>query len=599
MTGGPALDQLAPGVPEILTKWWGWRREPASILHNTGKAESFHLTDLGNAGRGKAKHYTRSDLGNAERFLDMHGDKVRWCPARKAWFLYDDTRWAPDERGHVVKLAHETARSIFEDAAHETDEAKQKEIVKFAVASQNKNRIDGMLSQVKPYLAVGMDELDRDPWLLICKNGTLDLRTGELRGQDPEDLITRLAPVEYDPQATCPRFKQFLKEILVDDDVISFVKRFAGYTLTGITRERLFAILHGSGKNGKSTFVNILHDVMGDYATNTDTETILAKRHQGVGNDVAALKGARFVSAAEVEKGRRLAESKVKQLTGNDTVTARFLFGEPFDFRPAFKLWLSTNNKPVIQGTDDAIWDRIRLVPFEHRFEGSTADLKLPEKLKDELPGVLAWMVEGCLEWQEHGLGEPESVKAATDQYRSEMDTLAAFIEDRCIVRRDATAQATPLYQQYRMWCDSAGEHADTQKTFGMRLTERGFESGRASSGVNKGRKIWHGIGLRLDTDPPDEADDRSPGEPSADDRSPDESGIGMGDTAGSAPSSERSEPTNHKVPLDIPRVYKEYGKRFTSFTSFTDEEKAAGEEPENNSTNSQTHTDEEWEGSY
>jgi putative DNA primase/helicase len=548
----------------------------------------------GSKPKSSGKTYTRSDLGNAERFVDMHGDKVRWCPARKSFFLYDGTRWAPDERGHVVKLAHETARSIFKDAAHETDEAKQKEIAKFAVASQNKNRIDGLLSQAKPYLAVGMDELDRDPWALNCENGTLDLRGGELRAHDPAALITRVVPVEYDPDARCPRFEQFLKETLVDKAVISFVKRYAGYTLSGVTRERLFAILWGGGKNGKTTLVELLQDAMGDYATNTDTETILAKKYQGVGNDVAALKGARFVSAAEVERGRRLAESKVKQLTGSDTVTARFLFGEPFDFRPQFKLWLSTNNKPVIQGTDDAIWDRIRLIPFEQRFEGSKADLKLPEKLREELPGILAWMVEGCLEWQEHGLGEPERVKAATDQYRSDMDTLAAFLEDRCIVRRDAVAQATPLYKEYRMWCDDAGERPETQKTFGMRLTERGFESARSSSGVNKGRKVWHGIGLRTDIKPPGGGDNSSPGERSSPDRSPGESGVGIGNTSGGGGGGERSEPTNQQVPLDIPRVYNKVGKRFTSFTSFTTDEKAIVEEARTNSTNSETHTPDE-----
>jgi putative DNA primase/helicase len=568
-TGGRTLEELVPGAPAKIAKFLGWERAD---------------------NRDGRRNYTRSDLGNAERFVDMHGDKVRWCPARKSFFLYDDTRWAPDERGHVVKLAHETARSIFKDAAHETDEAKQKEIAKFAVASQNKNRIDGLLSQAKPYLAVGMDELDRDPWDLNCANGTLDLRTGELRAQDPADLITRVAPVEYAPDARCPRFERFLKETLVDEAVITFMKRYAGYTLTGITRERALAILHGGGKNGKSTFVEILQDVMGGYAQNTDAETILAKKYQGVGNDVAALKGARFVSAAEVERGRRLAESKVKQLTGSDTVTARFLFGEPFDFRPQFKLWLSTNNKPVITGVDDAIWDRIRLVPFEQRFEGSKADLKLPEKLREELPGILAWMVEGCLEWQEHGLGEPERVKAATDQYRSDMDTLAAFIEDRCIVRRDAVAQATPLYKEYRMWCDDAGERPETQKTFGMRLTERGFESARSSSGVNKGRKIWHGIGLRNDIKPPGGDGDGSPGERSGDDGSPDESGVGIGNTSSGGSGGERSEPTNQQVPLGIPRVYNKAGKRFTSFTSFTAAEKTTGEEAQTNSTNSETH---------
>lgn len=485
-TGGRTLEELIPSMPSRIAKFLSWEQADSRELR---------------------RYYERSDLGNAERFVDMHGDKVRWCPARKSWLFYDSKRWMWDERGCVVKLAHQTARSIYNDAVIEPDPAKQKEIAKFAVASQNEGRISGMLSQAKPYLAVGMDELDRDRWALNCQNGTLDLRTGNLLPHDPADLITRLAPVEYDSEAECPRFKQFLKETL-DTAVAAFLKRYAGYTLTGITRERLFAILYGFGKNGKTTLVELLQDTMGDYATNTDTETILAKKYQGVGNDVAALKGARFVSAAEVEKGRRLAESKVKQLTGSDTVTARFLFGEPFNFRPEFKLWLSTNNKPVVQGTDDAIWDRIRLIPFTQRFEDDKADPKLPEKLREELPGILAWMIEGCLEWQEHGLGEPESVKTATDQYRQDMDTLASFLEDRCVVCPDAVAPATPLYKQYQMWCDDAGEKPETQKMFGMRLSERGFTSAKIKSGTHKDRKGWFGIGIRADDPGPKNPDD-------------------------------------------------------------------------------------------
>jgi putative DNA primase/helicase len=559
-TGGRTLGELIPSLPDKIAKFLSWE-----------KADSRELP----------RHYELSDLGNAERFIDMHGDEVRWCPARKSWLLYDSKRWAWDECGCVVRLAHLTARSIHKDAATEQDPAKQKEIAKFAVASQNEGRISGMLSQAKPYLAVGMAELDIDPWVLNCQNGTLDLHTGNLRSHNPADLITRLAPVEYDPHAECPRFKQFLKETL-DEAVISFIKRYAGYTLTGITRERLFAILYGFGKNGKTTLVELLQDVMGDYATNTDTETILAKKYQGVGNDVAALKGARFVSAAEVEKGRRLAESKVKQLTGSDTVTARFLFGEPFNFRPVFKLWLSTNNKPVVQGTDDAIWDRIRLIPFTRRFEGSKADPKLPEKLREELPGILVWMIEGCLEWQEHGLEEPESVKAATDQYRQEMDTLAAFLEDRCVLRDHLVAPATPLYKQYRLWCDDAGEKPETQKMFGMRLRERGYTNAKITQGPHKDRKGWFGIGLRADDrgqedpdgggekppKPPDGGGDGPLSEPPADDRPPAIFADFAGKMSIESSTADHSGPTNQKDSYKKPRDRENVEKRSASSAS-------------------------------
>src|SRR5215204_3503495 len=560
-TGGRRLGELFPKLPEKIADFLGWERRKM---------------------RDQRRHYMRTDLGNAERFVDAHQDRVLWCPARKAFLCWDGKRYAWDERGEAVKLAHATARSIFHEAADAEGEDEQKAITKWALASQNESRINAMLSQARPYLAVGMEELDCDPWLVNCQNGTLDLRTGRLKDHNPSDRITKIVPVDYDPDAPAPRFKRFLKEALMDDALIKFVKRYSGYTLTGITRERLLAILYGFGKNGKTTLAELLRDVMGDYATNTDTETLLMKRYQGVGNDVAALKGARFVSAAEVEQGRRLAESKVKQLTGRDTVTARFLFGEPFNFTPEFKLWLSTNNKPVIQGTDDAIWDRIRLIPFTQRFDGERQDPKLPEKLRNELAGVLAWMVEGCLEWQEHGLGEPETVREATDQYRAEMDTLAAFIEDRCVVREGIVAPATPLYKQYQMWCDDAGEKPETQKMFGMRLRERGFTSDKIKRGPHKDRKGWFGIGLRADhPDPedPEDSSDEPSGSSGAGDEGPQrgrsaedgplgESRSSKPNSSGGGAPSGQSGPKLRNPPYQSPRVGGDSEKRSASSAS-------------------------------
>jgi putative DNA primase/helicase len=518
-----------------------------------------------------------------------------------------------DERGEAVKLAHQTARSIYKDAANETDPDKQKQIAKFALATQNESRINAMMNQAKPYLFVGMDELDTDGWLLNCQNGTLDLRTGKLRNHDPADLITRMVPTAYDPAAEAPRFKRFLKETLVDDAVITFVKRFAGYTATGSTRERMLAILFGSGKNGKTTLVELLQDTLGDYATTTDVETLLIKKHQGVGNDVAALKGSRFVAAAEVEKNRRLAEGKVKQLTGRDRVSARFLFGEFFEFVPEFKLWLSTNNKPVIQGTDDAIWDRLRLIPFNVRFKDS-ADPNLADQLRRELPGVLAWVVAGCLEWQEHGLQEPDEVTDATRQYREEMDTLAAFFEEWCIVHEDAMAPANALYEKYKMWCDDAGEKRETQKMLTMRLRERGFVHERITRGADKGRKGWFGIGVRVNPGGPNPDEERatstsgsadaghqgSPGEPRKHQGSPDKSEGFAGYSSSAGDAVNPSEPKNHILPHDLPRVKKESGKPFTTVHSVhPDENKGGPSNYEKLVEERSKSVEAEWEGEY
>src|SRR5215211_2918306 len=551
-TGGRRLGELIPQIPEKIADFLGWARPSM---------------------REQRRHYMRTDLGNAERFVDTQRDRVMWCHTRKAYLCWDGKRYAWDERGEAVKLAHLTARSIFHEAADAESEEEQKVITKWALASQNESRINAMLSQAKPYLAVGMEELDRDPWLINCQNGTLDLRTGRVKDHDPADRITKIVPVDYDPDASAPRFKQFLKEALVDAAFIEFLKRYSGYTLTGVTRERLLAILYGFGKNGKTTLTELLHEVLGDYARNTDVETLLIKKYQGVGNDVAALKGARFVSAAEVEKGRRLAESKVKQLTGRDTVTARFLFGENFDFKPEFKLWLSTNNKPVIQGTDDAIWDRIRLIPLTQRFDGNKADPKLPDKLRHEIAGVFAWMVEGCLEWQEHGLQEPKTVTDATKQYREEMDTLASFLDEVCVMGSHYRVLAERLYQRYAMWCDNSGERKDPKKAFVARLEERGFERRRETAGVNKGRYIWLGIGFRSDDEPPEDDDVGSPGEPNGRQGSPGESREDKADSSGAAPGGEPSEAKNQNSSKQSARVEEDLDSGFTRFTGFTPEQ--------------------------
>jgi putative DNA primase/helicase len=268
-------------------------------------------------------------------------------------------------------------------------------------------------------------------------------------------------------------------------------------------------INHGGGANGKSTFQEAISAALGEYSMRTPTEMLLARRSDGVPNDVARLKGARFVSASETEEGRRLAESRIKDLTGQDTITARFMKAEWFDFAPTHKLWLSTNHKPEIRGTDAAIWRRIRLVPWTVSIPPAEQDKKLPEKLRSELPGILAWIVQGCLEWRRKGLQAPEEVRQATGDYRSEMDVLAAFLEECCILRSDAMASAKNLYIAYKEWCEANGEPVEKQRRFGMRLTERGLRRQKVG-GVYR----WYGIGLRHDRQGPSE--DKGPADESA-----------------------------------------------------------------------------------
>jgi putative DNA primase/helicase len=473
------------------------RYEPA---HSTATAPAPSPNGNGAGGAPTAASYRLTDWGNAQRFVRDHGGKVRYCYSWGKWLVWDGKRWRVDDSGEVVRLMKEAVRGIYTEAAAEEDDKVRKELAIHARRSESKARITDALylARSEPGVPVSPADLDADPWLFNTASGTIDLRTTEVHKHRREDLITKIAPVEYDPEAEAPRFAQFVSEVFDGDEgLITFVQRFAGYSLTGSTEERALAILHGSGKNGKTTLVELLRDVLGDYARNTDIETVLRKRHAGISNDVAALKGARLVSTAEVEKGRALAESKVKNLTGTDTVTARFLFAEPFDFRPEFKLWLSTNNKPVIYGTDDAIWDRIRLIPFEQRFAGAKADRSLPRKLRQELPGVLAWVVRGCLEWQQNGLGESEKVTAATQGYRAEMDVLAGFIEERCIVKPGVWCKFADLYAAYVVWCGESNEHADSSRRFADSLTERGYPKDTGKGNI----KIRRGIALRHNGD--------------------------------------------------------------------------------------------------
>lgn len=445
---------------------------------------------------GPVASFPLTDMGNAQRLVAQFGHGLRYCHAWGKWLVWDGRRWKIDETGGVVRCAKETVRAIFEEAATCEHDEQAKALAKYALKSQAEARIKAMigLAESEPGIPVTPDQLDASPWLLCVVNGVVDLRTGELRDHARDDLITKWAPVVYDPSATCPTWLAFLDRIMDGSEhLLTFLRRVAGYSLTGSTAERALFFLYGVGANGKSTFLETLRATLGDYAMRTPTETLLARPEGSIPNDVARLKGARFVAASEAEEGKRLAEALVKALTGGDTISARFMRGEWFDFRPEFKLWLATNHKPIIRGTDKGIWDRIRLIPFEVRIPEAEQDKSLPTKLLSELEGILAWAIRGCLEWQREGLSIPDEVKSATDAYRTEMDTLAAFLNDRCILGLDEHVSAKALYEAYKAWCEASGERPVTQRMLGTRLREREFQSRRA--GANGGY-VWSGLGL-------------------------------------------------------------------------------------------------------
>ena len=453
-----------------------------------------------------------TDLGNARRLSFSFGALLRHVGGKKGWLVYDGKRWITDAVAEVYQCAKDVVRSIVSEADELEDDERQK-LMRHALASESASRIRGMveLAQSEPPIAAKLEDFDRDPMLFNCLNGTLDLRTGELRPHRRGDSITQLAGTAFDLNAKCPRFEGFLNRTFKGkQELISFMQRAIGYTLTGSVAEQVLFFLYGTGKNGKSTLLEVLRKVFGDFSQATSFSTLLAnKNSSGPRNDIARLRGKRFVTAIEAGAGRTLDEPVVKQITGGDTIAERALYAEAVEFEPTHKLFLAANHKPVIRGTEEAIWRRIRLIPFDVEIPESERDPHLKEKLLEEAPGILAWAVRGCLEWQRDGLKAPAEVLAATASYRSEMDTVEPFFDARCVIEPRATVKAGELYSAYKAWAEQAGETPISQTVFGHRLNEKGYRMERSAAGK---RRV--GIRLRQDGELPGFADSFSPEEP-------------------------------------------------------------------------------------
>src|SRR5215208_777870 len=420
----------------------------ASVARYEPAENVAHISVNGHGSAEPPRGYNLTDLGNAERFIAHHGEDVRYCYAWTRWIVWTGARWERDEAGRAHRLAKETVRGIYQEAAGAEDEDRRKALAKHAARSEAEAKIRAMLELAKSEVPISPDELDADPWLLNAPNGTIDLRTGELREHRRVDLLTKMAGADYAPGAAAPTWSATLERSLPPQELRRFFKKLCGYAFSGDVSEHILAVLYGTGANGKSTILNALLTAAGDYGMQAAPDLLVAKKGSH-STEVADLFGMRLVASIEVEDCRRLAERLVKQLTGGDKVRARRMRQDFWQFDPTHKVFMAVNHKPEVRGTDTAIWRRLRLIPFEQTIPPAEQDKKLPQKLEAELPGILAWCVEGCLEWQREGLQAPEEVRKATAGYRSEMDVIGAFLQDECEIGHEFRESFTTVYKRY------------------------------------------------------------------------------------------------------------------------------------------------------
>jgi putative DNA primase/helicase len=444
-------------------------------------------------------HFT--DLGNARRVIQRHGADLHFCHPWKLWYVWGGSRWKEDDTAEVVRRVKETQSSLFlwaagklKESASAGDEVQANKLqavlshcTKWQSAKAIRDCLDLMRSE--PSVPILPVQLDADQWLFNCENGTLDLRTGELRDHQRDDYLTKLSPVRYDPNAECPLWLKFLGRIMDGNGVlVAYLQRVVGCCLTGDVSEQCLWFLHGAGSNGKSTFLATLLALWGDYGMQAVSELLLAKSHEAHPTERADLMGKRLVATIETDQGKRLAEALMKQMTGGDKIRARKMRQDFFEFDPTHKLFLAANHKPTVRGQDHAAWRRIKLVPFGVTISEAEKDQHLPEKLKAELSGILAWAVRGCLDWQRFGMEEPDEVKAATAAYQAEQDLLAGFLADACFMNPEARCKSSALYSKYQEW---SADHLTTTPEFRRRLEDKGYVCKKSEGAI-----WWLGIGL-------------------------------------------------------------------------------------------------------
>ncbi|WP_442753854.1 phage/plasmid primase, P4 family [Methylocystis sp. JAN1] len=417
-----------------------------------------------------------SDDALALRFADRHADELRYVAAWGKWLFWTGTYWAFDD----TLRAFDMARAICREAAADCNKPK----IASVIASAKTVAAIEKLAKADRRIAATINQWDADPWILNTPGGVVDLRTGSTRPAQPDDYLTKITAVAPNPAASCHRFLAFLGEITAGDaELVAYLRRVLGYALTGDTREHALFFGYGTGRNGKSVLLKTAADILGAYHKTASLETFTASNSDRHPTDLAGLRGARLVTASETEEGRRWAESRIKQLTGGDTVSARFMRQDFFEYRPQFKLVIAGNHKPSLRSVDEAIRRRFHLIPFAVTIPAEQCDPELAEKFRAEWPAILAWMIEGCLEWQRVGLQQPQAVREATAAYLEAEDAIAAWIDDKCERDPKAWASRAALFASWNAWACSAGEPAGSMKGFIEKLETRGFHQHRKPHG--------------------------------------------------------------------------------------------------------------------
>ena len=416
-----------------------------------------------------------TDDALALSFTRRYAEDWRYCAQWGKWLVWTGNRWQADDTLLVTHLM----RHICREAAIKADSHR---LAAKLASSSTVGGVDRLARSDRQHASTS-DEWDRDPWLANAPGGVIDLRTGQVRAHDRADRMTKIATAT--PNGTCPRWLAFLADITENDrDLMVYLQRVIGYCLTGVTSEHALFFLYGTGANGKSVFVNVITTILGDYAANAPMDTFMETRSDRHPTDLAGLRGARFVSSIETEQGRRWNESKVKAITGGDKVSARFMRQDFFEYVPQFKLVIAGNHKPSIRNVDEAMKRRLHLIPFTVTIPSEKRDGKLTEKLLKERDGILAWAVEGCGLWRQHGLKPPKVVVEATDEYFEDEDAIGEFVDEECYVSGTAREAISMVFQRWRERAEKRGEYVGTSRWLVAQLLTRGFEKTRLTGGT-------------------------------------------------------------------------------------------------------------------